>query len=355
MIAFDQMQVIGGHDGLRVYRTEKGILKLVHQDTIEGQNLTDMNIAGIHNEARFLRLLEDTGYTPRLIDEGDDWILEEDLGDTETPTSIQELSRHCCRMLNIFCEQRVRHIDLTWPNVVVRDNHPWAIDWQQSRLWHEEPNPNERWETDTATVWRWLSVVKDTKGVNDENRVVRRWASVLGQLGAQCRIPQNDGKTFLDLGCFQGDHVAMARCDGMEAEGVDFGGFRTGEDSIEIAEKLWAGMGCKFTKVNIMDLPGNYFVRDVVVMFSTWPYVVNRFGPEKAEHLLATILWHCGRFFFETQLYGDGPGPDFLRKKNDVADLLRRCGATEVTELSTIPVYGRPAERTVWMAKGQNS
>lgn len=353
MIAFETLKVIGGHDGLRVYRTERGILKHLNHDTARAVEWHDMNMLGIHNEARFLRLLEDSGYTPKLLEEGESYILEEDLGITETPTSIQKLSRKCCLMLNLLREKRIRHIDLTWPNVVVTDNHPYAIDWQQSRLFDEEPNPEERWESDTGSVWRWMSVIKDARGVVDENRTVRRWCAVLGALGCQTRLPAHEGKTFLDLGCFQGDHVAMARCEGMEAEGVDFGGFRSGEDSIEIAEDLWAGMGCKFTRADIMDLPESYFARDVVIMFSTWPYIVANHGREQAEGLLASILRRCKTFFFETQLYGDGPGPEFLKTDADIENLLRNCGARDVKALITIPVYGRPASRTIWMARSK--
>jgi len=345
------MTVLGGHDGLRVYRTDKGILKSLNHDTEKAVEWHDMNMKGLHNEARFLLLLEGCGYTPKLLEEGDDYILQEDVGDRNVPTSIQELMRHCCRMLNLFREKRVRHIDLTWVNVIARDNHPWAVDWQQSRMCDEVANTEERNETDTAVVWRWMIEIKDNRGVPDEARIIRRWYNVLGGLGAlTLRLSPLEGKTFLDLGCFQGDHVAMARCEGMEAEGVDYGGFRSGEDSIEIAESLWKGMGCKFTKADIMDLPGNYFVRDVVTMFSTWPYIVANHGREKAEGLLTDILWHCGSFFFETQLYGDGPGPEFLKADSDVEKLLRDCGAKEVKPLITIPVYGRPASRTVWEA-----
>jgi len=343
------MKVLGGHDGLRVYRTDKGILKSLNHDTEKAVEWHDMNMKGIHNEARFLQLLEGCGYTPKLLEEGDDYILQEDVGDRNVPTSIQDLMRHCCRMLNLFREKRVRHIDLTWVNVIARDNHPWAVDWQQSRMYDEAANPQERNETDTAVVWRWMIEIKDNRGVKDEARIIRRWYNALGALGAlRSRLSPLEGKSFLDLGCFQGDHVAMARCEGMEAEGVDYGGFRTGEDSIEIAESLWKGMGCKFTKEDIFDVAN--FRRDVVTMFSTWPYLVQK-DKEKAIAVLRRIVVESGAFFFETQLYGDGPGPEFLKTDSDVEKLLRDCGAKQVKPLITIPVYGRPTSRTVWEAK----
>lgn len=339
---------IGGHDGLSVYRTAEGILKQVNMVGANAESWYDMNMKGIQNEARFLRELAGTGYAPKLLDVGEDWILEEDLGASETPTVIQPLMRSLCWMLHLFRCLRIRHIDLTWPNVVVRENHPYALDFQQSRFYDESANSQERWATDTGTVWQWMSQTKDTRGVADESRIIRRWAAVLGALGCQTRLTAHEGKTFLDLGCFQGDMVGMARCEGMEAEGVDFGGFRTGEDSIEIAKALWGWMNCKFTKHDIMELETRYFKRDVVVMFSTWPYIVHKHGKYMAEAVLEQVIRGADVFFFETQLYGDGPGPEFLAKDDDVANMLASCGAGTVKPLINIPVYGRPTSRTVW-------
>jgi hypothetical protein len=54
-------------------------------------------------------------------------------------------------------------------------------------------------------------------------------------------------------------------------------------------------------------------------------------------------------FFFETQLHGDGPGPDFLRDHGDVAMLLADVTRREPVLLMTDAVHDRAAERSLWM------
>ncbi len=142
-----------------------------------------------------------------------------------------------------------------------------------------------------------------------------------------------------------GDFVAMAATDGMIAYGVDQGGFSQGIDSIEEGRKLWDDMpGVTLTQGNILDTPD--FNYDVVMCFSAWPYIVQDYGRERAEKLLAEIVGQCGVLFFETQLAGDGPGPDFLSEDSDVANMLGQFG--EVEDICTIPVTNSPASRTVW-------
>lgn len=351
MIEATVFDKIGGHYGLEVIRAPElgGIVKRVVQNCEQAKGWLGMNLKGIRNEAYFLTVLDGCGYTPKLIERGTNYIIEEDLDDSQPCISHQKLRRNLCGLLYRLWEHRVRHIDLTWPNVIVRNDWPYAIDFQQSRHYTEPFRDQERYPTDSYTVWTWMTRMKDKNGIADESRIVRRWGSVIHALGqANCRVTTLEGKTFLDLGCFQGDHVAMARCEGMDAEGVDFGGFRTGEDSIDIARRLWRGMGCKFTKTDIFDLPEVYFNRDIVTMFSTWPYLVKTKGFLDAKRVLRQVIDESKVFFFETQLYGDGPGPHFLKSDDDVKGLLIACGASDIKALSKFQVYGRPASRTVW-------
>lgn len=351
MAILTEGKVIGGHAGLRVSRTEFGIVKEVYSDEGQAGEWLAMNLKGIHNEARFLRILEDTGFVPRLLEEQSDYIVQEDVGECESVKDMQTLRRNCVRLLLAILGRLVRHQDLSFVNVIIRNDFAYAIDFQQSRLYGEEPNPQERYETDSALLWKWLAVLKNPQGIADENRIIRRWISVMASMdNSLCRISRLQGKTFLDLGCFQGDFVAMAAAEGMEAEGVDFGGFRTGEDSIEIARELWKGTPCQFTKANIVDLPASYFERDVVMMFSTWSYIAERYGWVRAKQVLEDIIEHCGVLFFENQLWGDGPGPNALQTDEDVMGLLLSCGASGPEPLITIPVNGRDAQRTVWRA-----
>ncbi len=139
----------------------------------------------------------------------------------------------------------------------------------------------------------------------------------------------------------------------MDALGLDQGGFRSGENSIEIGQELWKDFPFGYVNLSIgnivyhsdLNLARN---RDVVMMFSTWPYIVIDFGWDAATDVLARIIRDNAVLFFETQLAGDGPGPVALKTDDDVEKLLRSLGASTVNNIGTFPVAGRPASRTVW-------
>jgi hypothetical protein len=87
------------------------------------------------------------------------------------------------------------------------------------------------------------------------------------------------------------------------------------------------------------------FMYDTVLLLSVWPYIFNRIGIG-ARQLLKRIQ-RAGQLIFETQLYGDGPGPNFLRTDQDVYEMLSGYGSVE--RLAQIPVHGRNAARSVWL------
>lgn len=338
--------IIGGHVGLSVSRENGAIVKRAH--TRDGEGYYQIAVKGLANEARMLRAMSKSGWTPELIEEGPGYIVQTDLGDGEPVQLEQSFRRECVRMLYDLRRRNIRHGDLTDRNIIVRDNRPWLVDWQESHFIGETAPQKQPW-SDSELLFRSLSTWHDAAGQVDPSRITRRWRAVLIALGANrdLTLPLK-GQTFLDLGCFQGDMVAMAAAEGMDAEGVDFGGFRSGEDSIDIARELWAGMDCRFVKADIMSLPlVDFEARDVAVMFSTWPYIVMNHGRERAEQLLENVVKRCCVFFFEVQLYGDGPGPEFLRSNDDVLRMLERWGKAEA--ILTLPVGGREANRTVWI------
>lgn len=349
--------IIGGHQGLEVRREKDAIVKEAHRK--DGERYYKIALTSIAREAAGLHIMKDCGFTPELlatikekgIRTSFTALREEDLGETEPVQDEQTFRRACVRMLYEIRLRGWRHGDLTDRNIIVRADHPYAIDWQES---HKigEPAPQKQPWSDSFLLFRSLSTWKDASGAVDPSRITRRWLAILQALGADkdLSLPLK-GKSFLDLGCFQGDHVAMARAEMMEAEGVDFGGFRSGEDSIDIAKQLWTGMGCTFTRKNISQLPEEYFRRDVVIMFSTWPYLVASRGGEEAKNVLRAIIRQAGVFFFESQIKGDGPGPLFLERQGYVRGMLLDCGAGSVEDVGCFPVPGRDAERVVWMVR----
>jgi 2-polyprenyl-3-methyl-5-hydroxy-6-metoxy-1,4-benzoquinol methylase len=341
-----KMGAIGGHKakpyddgpGLDVIREAGGIVKIAH---------TPGDLEGIRNEARMLRLLSGSGFAPELIDEKEDRIIEEDLGEGEPIQDGEAFRRNCVRLLWALQQVNIRHGDLTGANIIVKADRPMAIDFQQSNLYSEGP-PQKRPLSDSYFLWRFAAnSPAEQHPTPDTPRVIRRWLAVLGSLGGLAPDMPLRGKMLLDLGCFQGDFCAMAAAEGMRAHGIDTGGFNPVENSLERAAALWESMlgtNIGFAPDNILGWP--HFDYDVVLLFSTWSYVLNDYGKERAFDLLARIVGGCGVLFFETQLAGDGPGPDFLVTDDDVANMLGQFGVPE--PLVTIPVTGRPASRTVW-------
>lgn len=338
---------IGGHQGLTVYRTPEGIRKVV-----EGDVLREENLAGLHNEARLLRVLSGMRIAPALFDEAPTWILEEDLQRpslqqlVETGALVQNgerFRRNCTKLLAMMRKARVRHGDLTAPNIIIdAEDRPIAVDWQQSHL-YDEPMQDKHHFSDSYLLWRAaVQVGSVSEPTPDTPRVIRRWLMVLADLGGTVGITEVEGRRLLDLGCFQGDFCGMAAAEGMIATGVDQGGFNPEVDSIEVARELWPD--CTFVRANITELSD--YSADAVLLFSTWVYVLRDHGRAVADALIANIVRQTDRLYFETQLFGDGPGADFHQTDADVRNYLAQFGRVEA--LGSVPVTGRNAYRTVW-------
>ncbi len=288
--------------------------------------------AALLNEARMLKIMAGSGWAPEVIAQGKGFVAQTDLGISEQVTDNDAFRHNCIRLLNELRQRGVRHGDLTSVNLVIRDNKPLAVDWQESHLLTEPAPPKQPW-SDSWLLCRTLSDMG-----RDDRRIVRRWMAVLNALGADrdFGLPLK-GKTYLDVGCWEGDHVALAVAEGMQATGLD-----TDQDILERARLLWTGLSCQFGDA----LPERAF--DVVTCFSTWAYLARDFGRESAEATLRQMIAQAGTLFFETQLASDGPGPSFLPDDAAVKRLLRTNGARIVEPILTLKVDGRIAERTVW-------
>ena len=219
-----------------------------------------------------------------------------------------------------------------------------AIDWGEA-VELGGSLPSKRPEPDATHLWAVVAANKDT------TRFAGRWLAIREAIG----VNRLEGSRMLDLGCHEGAFMAAASVEGVDALGVDQDG-----EALQRAIALWRGIAnIRFIKFNIMDFINpshDPFVLninqrfDFGLLLSVFPYLVNTYGDQKALGLLASIKEHCKVLFFETQLYGDGPGPAFFGHKNDVAELLSGLtGRNKVEEIVTIPVAGRDATRTVFM------
>lgn len=304
---------------------------------------TATNAAGekqLANQARFLGLLHDTPLVPRLYGYDNSTLDMEDLGDAarldapESPVQDEErFYRNCIWLLLTLNNRGIHHGDLTSPNILVRNDYPVVLDWRESRL-EQETGSDKRKKPDAFYLWK--SVADFTP---DGSRLVRRWLAIHADLGwSQDRLK---GLRLLDAGAGAGYFCAMAQAEGATAVGI--------EDSpiAEQAQVYWGSAGCIFERRNLVDWKSWDF--PIVLLLSVWPYIIQQRSREEAEALLEKIIKEAGVLYFETQLAGDGPGPDFLATDDDVAELLGRFGKAKA--LVTLPVTGRPASRTVWKIK----
>ena len=350
--------VLAAHHGQITTRLLDGIHKQAVRG--DGEDRYQARCAGIAREAMMLETLEGRGIAPSLIDVGPDWSLQEDLGDSQIPDG-ETFRRACTRLLYEIRQAGLRHGDLTEANIVLRDGRAWAVDWQDASWMYDEMPLQRTPMADGHFLWRFVAgTTGDREIMPDVPRVVRRWQAV------RTHMPPN-AYSLVDLGCFQGDFVAMAAAEGMDAIGVDQGGFRTGENSIEIARHLWRGMREDIDLVQQdirdwyswwgrqvlvgVDPPGP----DVILLFSTWPYLLQdcAFGGPgpltRAEgwEFIRQTAQRCRVLFFETQYAGDGPGPPWLESDVDVRSGLLGVGL-KGEPIGSFPVTGRPASRTVW-------
>ena len=366
---YERVKVLGGHPGMLVERVKsKATGNVVVMKALDGSGVNvEGNQRAIANECKMLDHLITCGFVPRVTaieSIGTDrfnWAIHEDLGPCEPITDSELFRQNCVRMLATFRARGVRHGDLTGPqaggesNIIVKDNRPYAVDWQESHYIGDEA-PQKSPYSDSWLLMRSIANWPTADGKTlDTPRVARRWMAVLEALGAHTDLSLPlKGKTFVDFGCYQGDFVALAAAEGMRAIGVDRGTFTSDRNSLDVAWELWGELPFGETAWLKNDIRGYFetglkFHVDVGMMFSTWPYIVKDHGVEIALELLKMAINSCDVFFFETQLFADGPGPEFLKSDADVGDMLRRM-VTDRTIFgrATFSVEGRNARRTVW-------
>ena len=319
-----------------VERVDGAIVKVAH---------TKAGRAELRNEARFLMALQETPFAPerrsRWVE--DKSLIMEDIGEDEPVQDEVAFLRRCIALLHAFRERGIRHGDLTAKNLIVRGDYPVALDFGQSRFMDED-SPDKRPKPDAYYFWR--AIREKHPGMC----TVDRWIAVRGALGGDEDGAWDflAGRNVLDLGSHAGEMVAMAAAEGARAVGVD-----RDADVVGQARDLWGGfgadaIGCQFLCADIVGYEPE--AADIVFLFSTWAYMVKEHGREAAEETLALLIARSQVLFFETQLRGDGPGPDFLQSHADVGALLNRYGEAE--RLAMIPVIGRGAYRSVWSVRG---
>ena len=310
-----------------------------HQTIIKRSN-TEKGLILLANEARYLRQLNDSGFTPRLLMDEPGRIVMRDLGESQEVNDLHNFRRNAILLLNTLRFYGVKHGDLTAPNIIIKDDTPMAIDWGEA-VELGGTLPSKRPEPDATHLWAVVAANKDT------TRMAGRWLAIREAYG----VDRLEGSTMLDMGCHEGAFVAAAGVENVEALGIDMDG-----EAIKRAMHLWDGLTkIEFIHSNIMDFMTSTLVKqrfDFGLLLSVFPYLVDTYGDKEAFELLSDIKAKCGLLFFESQLFGDGPGPAYFGHKDDIREYLTDLpGVGKVEEIITLPVAGRDAERTVFMVK----
>jgi hypothetical protein len=302
--------------GIAFEKADDGWLRVVADSPVEEKFIV--------NGTHYLTKLSGTGFVPKTL-LADGGLLIEDLGKSEDVWDEIAFRRSCARLLLAMKERNIAHGDLTSKNIIIKDNSPIVVDWWQAKDL-DDPTPNKRLGGDAAHLW--VSAIELSP---DTSRHLRRWREILEYVGTG---------SFMDLGCAEGDFCLFAATETEEEiVAVD-----KDSDAIQRAGEVCHGLEIQYRACDIMDVED--FMYDTVLLMSTWAYIFNRKGPG-ARALLKRITEQCGQLIFETQLYGDGPGPSFLRTDEDVYEMLDGYGNVE--RLAQIPVSGRNAARSVWL------
>lgn len=135
--------------GLEVIREGRGIVK---------KALCKRDLVGIHNEATMLRELSGTGFAPELLEEGEDYIIEEDLGSSQPVTNKQAFLHNAALLLFTLWRHGIQHGDLTSSNVIVKENKPIAIDFLESHFSYEGIAAKRKL-SDRHYLWQFVAAI----------------------------------------------------------------------------------------------------------------------------------------------------------------------------------------------------
>lgn len=299
----------------------------------------------LSNEIAFLATMSPSGYVPKFLNgigpiEAPTSIFLEDLGDSEPVTDNDVVLTHAIHLLNWLRTSRVRHGDLTAPNIIIRKNKPHVIDFSEAIDMDAPPTRQpKRPEPD------WFHLLQAIRHHGDPRRIIRRWMAIRESLS----FHSLEDKRMIDFGCHEGYMVGLAAADGASAIGID-------KDRVvcKAASERWKGLYQKMTYFTNLDInewkplgvSPSGIMGDFALCLSTYPYLIQAYGEEKARLFLARIVKSFDAVFFEAQSSGDGPGPAFWKDQEAVGEYLSVFGAVE--EVCRLRIAGRDAERVTW-------
>lgn len=283
----------------------------------------------IENALRFYRSLMGEPFIPELLSE---YPMITHFKKRTPVTDETKFYRSVAYCLKTLREAGIIHGDATTRNAFCNDNQIVLTDWKESSMRGE--GGRKRPEPDAYHLWRTAAYFSE-----DTTRRARRWIAIRELIEA------HGYETLLDIGTNEGDFCYYAACEGIDAFGIDH--WLSWEKMKDIWGSSW---NFHYTQIDV-----KYFSfpdTDITLFMSIFPYIVENQGWQKAGEILHTSLEHTKCLIFESQRYGDGPGPFEFIDQGSIRDYLKAF-SDSVEKLVSIPVAGRPHYRTLWIVKGK--
>lgn len=322
------MEVIKEREDIEIWREDDVVYKVAK--TLEGKK-------ELTQEAKILRGGHLQPYVPILLEAhwGDKYVSKLRTRYIEGSEPVQDgyaFTRRLIHMLWTFQQRGIQHGDLTSCNIKVVNDYPIVFDWGEAVLEGDGRKP-KRSEGDAYHLWNWARSLKDG------SRIARRWFAMRERVvNSGIRLD-----SFMDIGCYHGDVAAAAALDFNGVVGVD-----SDRLAIQHARHRYGFMkNLQFDERDAVALPG---LATVVSCLSTFPYILRRHGLYEAQEFVKRCIFGSEMFFFESQLRGDGPGPDFFPDTASVLAFLREmCGdEKDVEQIVEIALPDRDTTRTVF-------
>ena len=302
--------------GITVNKVRPGVLELAAHTEHEKEYLQNAYVK--------LADFSQSGYAPEPFKyrQQEGVLVLEDLGETEPVTDEAIFRRHITELILALKRHRIIHGDATDRNIIVKDNKPYLIDFQQA-IYEHEAGPPKRPGDDADWLW------KAAEGLSpDTSRHIRKWRAIR---------PYLQEGSILDLGCADGDYLFFAMADNSDR-------VLHGVDRLKVTP-------CSEHLIGVIAygdiMHHEHFRYDNVLLFSVFAHLQDEHNWGPVDDLMKAIMADCGTLWFETQLFGDGPGPINFVDDSDVSAYLEEY-ASNVETVVTIPVAGRPSHRTIW-------
>jgi len=284
----------------------------------------------VKREMNFLKIISDYGYSPKPELYDDRTIKMKKIKQGEV-TDSENFMSHYQKIIDILKKENIRHGDLTTANVLVYQNKPIIIDWNESRFYDEDlhdKRPQEDMYHLHKTMVYYADKSKYPESVNV--RVPQQWRHI------KRNIPKGL-KTVIDLGAGTGDLAIRFKREGYEVRLVD-----SDMQQLEHFKKHPDNASLLFNDDIIYFIDNYKKQADIMCCMAVLPY----FSEDDRKKILKYMADNSTISFIEVQYEGDGPG--YIRNNGHLIGDLQEAGFKKIDHIGSTIVEERFAERRIW-------